>query len=243
MATKLKVSVRFGVVPHKVLYSKDLSMKAKGLFAYIQSKPDGWEFSADRIAEETKEERKSIQSMMKELEKAGYLIRRKSRTSEGKWFWEHQLVDEPLTTVVPKADSGLFHDNTEIPEVAFPPTVNTPIKKEGLSKKENTCSSSTEETTPFSQGDWVLTLSESPQPHIRLIAYYFGKYLEHNFPTKEVANDELKKNLKPAMFLVKNYEKKDISKTLRFCQEKFSDVHWNLHTVKKQISYVTAKQS
>lgn len=252
MATKLKVSVKYGVVPHKVLYSKELSLKAKGLFAYIQSKPDGWEFSADRIAEECKEERKSIQAMLRELEKSGYLVRKKSKSAEGKWYWEHQLVDEPESafgTTVSVAKKPLKKPESAFRSTENPPTENTPINKEvennniSISKDIDCSSEPQEESKPtFNASDWIKSLSESEQPHIRLIGYYFGLYSEHNFPTKKVANDELLKNVKPATYLLANYDKKDISKTLKYCAEKFSDVHWNLHTVKKQISYVTAKK-
>lgn len=98
------------------------------------------------------------------------------------------------------------------------------------------------ESVPFDVKVWVTSLMESDQRHIRLIGYYLGKYADHHLPNKKVANDELKKNLKPASYLVENFSKEDISKTLKYCASKFKDVHWNLATVKKQITYVTAKK-
>ena len=67
----------FAQVPNNVLWDASLSFQAKGLWAYIKSKPPNWDFCAQRIALETKESRKSILKAMKELEEAGYLFRRK----------------------------------------------------------------------------------------------------------------------------------------------------------------------
>jgi len=59
--------IPFTQISNAVLYSPNLSFKAKGLYAYMLAKPDGWNFSARRIAEETKEAEKSIRGSIKEL--------------------------------------------------------------------------------------------------------------------------------------------------------------------------------
>jgi hypothetical protein len=92
---KLKIINRYGVIPQKVLYNPSLSLKAKGLFGYMQSKPDTWKFSARRIAQECKDGKESIESALKELEEAGYLVRNKYQTSNGTWDWEHELSEKP----------------------------------------------------------------------------------------------------------------------------------------------------
>lgn len=72
-----KQVVPFTQVPNNLLYDPDISFKAKGLWAYMSAKPDGWNFSADRIAMETKEERKAILAGLKELSGAGYITAKK----------------------------------------------------------------------------------------------------------------------------------------------------------------------
>lgn len=54
-----------------------LSLKAKGVWSYMRAKPSNWDFCAKRIANDCKDERKSIQRAMKELEEFGYLSRKK----------------------------------------------------------------------------------------------------------------------------------------------------------------------
>lgn len=55
-------------MPNALLNQSDISLKAKGLFAYIQSKPDGWDFSSERIANDHTDGRDGIRSALKELE-------------------------------------------------------------------------------------------------------------------------------------------------------------------------------
>jgi hypothetical protein len=78
METKLKkIAVPFTQVPNGLLYDPNISFKAKGIWAYMSAKPEGWNFSADRIADETKEERKAILAGLKELSEAGYITAKK----------------------------------------------------------------------------------------------------------------------------------------------------------------------
>ncbi len=76
----LKEGIPFTQVANNVLYDKNLSYKAKGLFAYLYSKPNNWDFSHKRIAFESKESVKTILSGLQELERNGYLIRKREST-------------------------------------------------------------------------------------------------------------------------------------------------------------------
>ena len=72
-----------------------LVLRAKGLFAYIQGKPDKWNFSAERIALECKEGLQSVRSALRELETFGYLQRVKSQNEKGHWEWDYILHSAP----------------------------------------------------------------------------------------------------------------------------------------------------
>ena len=65
------------MVANEVLKDKNLSFKAKGLYAYLFSKPDKWDFSSTRMVLETTDGRKAIMGMLTELEESGYLKRNK----------------------------------------------------------------------------------------------------------------------------------------------------------------------
>jgi DNA-binding MarR family transcriptional regulator len=72
-----KENIPFTMVANEVLKDKNISFKAKGLYAYLFSKPDDWDFSSNRMILETTDGRKAIMGMLKELERAGYLNRSK----------------------------------------------------------------------------------------------------------------------------------------------------------------------
>lgn len=92
---KLIIKNRYGTIPNDLLNSVDISFKAKGLYAYIQSKPDNWEFSAERIAKQVKEGLPSVVSALKELENFGYLVRKRYQNSKGFWVVDYLLYEIP----------------------------------------------------------------------------------------------------------------------------------------------------
>ena len=101
----------FAQVPNIVLWDSNLSLQAKGLWAYIKSKPPNWDFSCARIAQETKEGRKSILKAMKQLEEAGYLHRTKLPSGRVVHKIHPQVYKAPLSYEPPIS----FQDCREAP--------------------------------------------------------------------------------------------------------------------------------
>ena len=145
---KIYHSTQFGTAPHTLLYSDKISFKAKGLYTYMQAKPDGWEFSADRISEECKEGREAIQSGLLELIDNDWLIRTKRKDAKGQWEWTHILVSH--ASEIP----GL-----EKPESENPTTENPTTNKEIDIKKENS----------FSTKNVILPNDEPVEEEIQLV--------------------------------------------------------------------------
>jgi hypothetical protein len=93
---KLTVKNNYATIPNNFLNRNDISLKAKGLFAYLQSKPNDWQFSKERIALQLKEGIDSLKSAFSELKKAGYLKTVPQKNSEGKFIgWDYILDDNP----------------------------------------------------------------------------------------------------------------------------------------------------
>lgn len=51
-----------------------LSWKARGIFAYLWSQADSWQFYVKEVARHSPDGEKSLQTGLKELEKYGYLV-------------------------------------------------------------------------------------------------------------------------------------------------------------------------
>lgn len=123
---KLKITNRFGVTPNQLLNDESISLRAKGLFAYLQSKPDDWNFSGERIQNDHIEGKHSVYKALKELEEAGYLKRNKSKNQKGTWEWEYVLFSCPYADL----------PQTDTPETDIPDTVKRETNKERVTKKD-----------------------------------------------------------------------------------------------------------
>lgn len=94
MAKLKKQDIGFTQIKNEVLDDKKLSWKAKGLFAYLFSKPDGWDFSSERIKDFAVDGSKSVLAGLKELEKNQYLER--IRLSSGRMEYHLKYDKKPL---------------------------------------------------------------------------------------------------------------------------------------------------
>jgi len=126
---KLRIPNNYGVAPNELLNNKEISLKAKGLFTYIQSKPDGWDFSSEKIALQNKDGRDGIRNALKELEETGLLTRTRTRSGEGHWEIEYTLHTHHDGKPVPVTQ-------TDYPTTENPTTENPSLKKERYSKKD-----------------------------------------------------------------------------------------------------------
>lgn len=91
MSTIKKREKGYTQVSNALLNDKGLSLKAKGLYAFMDSKPDGWNFTIRSLAAQLKEGSEAVQSAINELKDAGYL--RYHKQSDGHGVYE--LIDDP----------------------------------------------------------------------------------------------------------------------------------------------------
>jgi hypothetical protein len=153
--TKLRVKVRHATTPNDLLNNKYISLKAKGLFGYIQSKPDGWKFSIENIARQNKESLAAISSGIKELETFGYLERVKYQNQKGHWGIEYILHDTPIienpTFENPMQENPISenHTNNSNIDLSKKDIIKTVTKKERINiDKKNNCDIDLEENKP-----------------------------------------------------------------------------------------------
>lgn len=75
----------FTIASNRLLNANNISLKAKALYLYMSSKPDRWNFSATRIANELKEGVRGIENTLTELEMFNLLRRKKIKDKNGAW--------------------------------------------------------------------------------------------------------------------------------------------------------------
>ena len=91
----------FTIINNGVLNDTQLSWKAKGLFAYLWSQSDSWDFYEVEVLKHSTDGRASLRAGLKELEENGYLKRYRKRDDKGilresKWILSEQpMFDFP----------------------------------------------------------------------------------------------------------------------------------------------------
>lgn len=114
----IKQNSNFTQVPNTLLNNANISLKAKGVWAFINSKPNGWNFSVKGIQAQCREGREAISMALKELEKYGYLERKhKPKGDDGQftgynyYLYSYPITEAPFTQL---SDNGkaVEHSNT-----------------------------------------------------------------------------------------------------------------------------------
>ncbi len=221
--------VGFTQVGNRALQDKNLSLKAKGMYAYLYSKPVKWEFSGNRMVEEMKDGRRSIFGALKELEKAGYLKRLKLSNGKVKYF----LDFEPDAQ---NEDQGLKQPDAHFSKVRFQQSAETSTISNTDSESNTYTESNTiaSPTAPqgFSLNKELEKLEESPRRDLGIIALYFRER-SPNFTSKEQYNIALKRHLRAAKQL-SLFTDNQIVVAADFVKTKYPE--WTLETVLKQLT-------
>ena len=95
---RIQKSKNYSIISNDILRKKELSLKAKGLISLILSLPDSWDLTVNGLVEIVKESKNTIYSILKELNKFGYVERNRVTNLTGKVVkWELIVYEQPLT--------------------------------------------------------------------------------------------------------------------------------------------------
>lgn len=109
MEGKLKKNVKgYTATPNSIINDPNLSFKAKGIWTYINSKPEGWDFSVNRIIADTNEGEKAVRSGLRELVDHGLLeYTAKKDQLTGKFGGQHYILnDKPVPPKTVYTETG-----------------------------------------------------------------------------------------------------------------------------------------
>lgn len=88
----------FTITNNQLIRDDRLSWKARGIFTYLWSMSDGWDFRVNEVSGHAKDGRDSLRAGLKELEEYGYLKRHYKQNNGGKLDgYEWILNDSPAT--------------------------------------------------------------------------------------------------------------------------------------------------
>jgi DNA-binding transcriptional regulator YhcF (GntR family) len=192
-----KRSTGFTQVSNNILQDNNISLKAKGLFAYLYSKPDDWDFSHKRIALDMKESPNTIAKILKELEKLGFLVRKKEKT--GRMLYYITFEPDTKNAKVAKCQGGKIGTISNI-DINTNKEVNTLLQKQVLPKGNSPNGKEKKEKInskeiPMDLIGFIEWTSKSKQGHVRFIGDW-AKAVKPAFTNKAQWEVYLKRNLR-----------------------------------------------
>lgn len=109
----------FVQIPNELLNDKNLSWKAKGLFCFMASKPDNFNFTVQSLATQFNTGRATLFSAMDELKTHGWMIYTKKADGKGKYQLNTTL--KPKSKKQTMEQKPLYQPKSEIPTEAINP--------------------------------------------------------------------------------------------------------------------------
>lgn len=125
---KIKHISKYFALSNAVITDPRISFKAKGILAYLLSKPDDWKVYQSDIVKQSTDGEFSVRKGVDELIAAGYIVRRSIRDEKGRISeWEYSVSECP--------DCGFPHvDN---PVVENRTLLSTDVTKNGINQVRN----------------------------------------------------------------------------------------------------------
>ena len=130
----------YTVMSNHHLRNKELSLKAKGLLSQMLSLPEDWDYTLKGLSLINREKIDAIREAIRELERAGYIVRSRERDEKGRLRGaDYVIFEQPQP---PKPDLPILENPTlenptqENPTLENPTQLNKDIPKTDLPKKE-----------------------------------------------------------------------------------------------------------
>ena len=124
---RVEKNTNFTVMSNHHLKNKKLSLKAKGLLSQILSLPTEWDYSLNGLAYINKEGKDSVREAIKELEREGYIVRKRIRDDKGLLGKAEYVIYE-----IPHLENTDFQPKSENPTLDNPTLENPTQKKPAL---------------------------------------------------------------------------------------------------------------
>ena len=146
----------YTVMSNHHLRNRGLTLKAKGLLSQMLSLPEDWDYTLAGLSHINREKIDAIREAVRELEKAGYIVRSRERDEKGRLRGADYIIYEqpqPPVSDLPTLENPTL-DN---PTLENPTQLNKDISRTDLSKKE-------ESNTDISNTHSIPILSPYPSP-------------------------------------------------------------------------------
>jgi len=130
----------YTVMSNHHLRNKELTLKAKGLLSQMLSLPEDWDYTLAGLSHINREKIDAIREAVKELEKAGYIVRSRERDEKGRLRGaDYVIYEQPQPKEPEAATSSEQPPTSDLPTLENPtldnPTLDNPtLEKPTLEK-------------------------------------------------------------------------------------------------------------
>lgn len=115
----------YAVIDKIPLNDNRLSFKAKGILSYLLSKPNNWKPSIEELSKASKDSTDAVRTGLKELEKFGYMVRKRLHGDDGKIIgWEHLVYETPQRALPEEEKPVMENPQLEKPHMGEPHVEN-----------------------------------------------------------------------------------------------------------------------
>lgn len=125
----------YTVMANHHLKSKDISLKAKGLLSVMLSLPDSWDYTLKGLSIINREGIDAIREAVRELERAGYIVRSRARNEMGHLkgteyviYEQPHLPDDPPASDFPTLENPTLDNPTQENPTQVSPTQVSPTQ-------------------------------------------------------------------------------------------------------------------
>ena len=151
----------YTVMSNHHLRNKELTLKAKGLLSQMLSLPEDWDYTLAGLSHINREKIDAIREAVKELEKAGYIVRSRERDEKGRLRGaDYVIYEQPQPREPEAATSSEQPPILDLPTLENPtldnPTLEKPtqenptqLNKDILSKEKSITDLSSTDSIPF----------------------------------------------------------------------------------------------
>ena len=151
----------YTVMSNHHLRNKNLTLKAKGLLSQMLSLPEDWDFTLAGLSYINREKIDAIREAIRELEKAGYIVRSRERDEKGRLrgadYVIYEQPQQPTSDLPTLENPTLDNPTLEKPTLENPTQINKDILNTNLPKKDKSI-------TDLSNTDSIPILSPYPSP-------------------------------------------------------------------------------
>lgn len=131
----------YAVIHKGVFTDTRLSWKAKGLMAYLLSRPDDWRVYVSDLIHRSTDGRDSVYAGLLELKRTGYIVEKVYRATHGYILSrEYVVYESPMSLDPEKPEQDATLLDPDFPDQAKPDQVNPPLlNKDHTEYRTTTC--------------------------------------------------------------------------------------------------------